>query len=248
MPATNAIRPGDGKKHAFLVHEGETIAVGSTTNDLPKLIASRDDRDRPTVEELLELLHALGGPGSYVVSRSNEGRIRQAHASIGGGALSEHLPLRLYRHPRSLREQFEVDPEVRAGTSDDIDVITDTIHSFAEQTGLHAPDDPSREAERAVERGGIRILDTEDGIVAVAQIGSAPAAGQVRVGLVYVPEHQRRQGYAKKIVASLTAEAHAMDAIPCLFTDAKNAGTDALYQSLGYEPVEELVHLEQASA
>ena len=70
----------------------------------------------------------------------------------------------------------------------------------------------------------------------------------MRVGLVYVPEHQRRQGYAKKIVASLTAEAHAMDAIPCLFTDAKNAGTDALYQSLGYEPVEELVHLEQASA
>ena len=244
MPATHADREGEGKLHALLAHGDQTIAVGSSAANWPRLIASRDDCDLPTTVELADLIAAIGGPGAFVVSRSNESRARAAHESLGGSPLREHLPLRLYRHPKASRGAMATDPGIRLASVQDREIISSCIASFAEHTGGHAPDDTLQAADDAIALGRIRVLESDGAVVAVGQLGARPAAGQVRIGLVYVPESQRRQGFARRLVTSMTAEVHAMDAVPCLFTDADNAGTDALYTSLGYEPVEELVHLE----
>jgi GNAT superfamily N-acetyltransferase len=230
--------------HAVALHGDEAIAVGSSAANWPRLIASRDDRDLPTTDELKELIAAIGGPGAFVVSRSNESRTRAAHESLGGSPLCEHLPLRLYRHPITAKGDMEIDSGIRMANEHDREIISSCIAAFAAHTGGHAPDDPLKAADEGIAQGRIRVLESEGDVVAVGQVGSRPAAGQIRIGLVYVPENQRRQGFAGRLVTSMTAEVHAMSAVPCLFTDADNAGTDALYKSLGYEPVEELVHLE----
>jgi predicted GNAT family acetyltransferase len=49
-------------------------------------------------------------------------------------------------------------------------------------------------------------------------------------------------------VTAVTAEALELGASPCLFTDAENQGTDALYRSIGYQPIDELLHLDPEKA
>jgi predicted GNAT family acetyltransferase len=67
-----------------------------------------------------------------------------------------------------------------------------------------------------------------------------PAAGQVRVGPVYTPPGRRGQGYAGALtcVVSQAAQDAGADRV-LLFTDLANPTSNALYQRLGYEPVED---------
>ena len=66
------------------------------------------------------------------------------------------------------------------------------------------------------------------------------AAGQVRVGPVYTPPGLRGRGYAGAVtcvVSQAALDAGAGQVL--LFTDLANPTSNALYQRLGYEPVED---------
>ena len=244
MPATHAARPGKEKAYAILQRNSETVAVGGTSLNWALLIASRDDRQQLSIEELKALMEALGGPRGMVLSRENAANGVLANAALGGAELQELVPLRLYRHELCPEQKLEVDPEIRLARPEDSIFVAECIQRFADATGMPSPTDASCAAEEAIERGGIRILEVNNEPMAIGQIGITPAAGQIRIGLIYVPEDHRRQGFARRITLSMTAEVHKLHAVPCLFTDAENDGTDALYRSIGYQPTEELVHLE----
>jgi predicted GNAT family acetyltransferase len=71
-----------------------------------------------------------------------------------------------------------------------------------------------------------------------------PAAGVVRLGPVYTPPELRERGYAGAVtvaVSQAALEAGARHVV--LFTDLANPTSNALYQRLGYRPVEDRVEL-----
>lgn len=243
LPATFSAKPGDTKRHALLERDGEVIAVCSAGGDGPRLLATRDDRELPCVDELVELLRLFGDPRAYVLSCDNEAAAREANDRLGGKTLVVEMPLRLYRFDTSSDRTCAIDPDVRVASEEDLELLARWFHSFGAETGLGTPDDSVLEAEQAIKRGSIRLLEVDGELVALGQRSLEPAAGQVRIGLIFVPQEHRRKGYAGRLVDSLTAEVLQLGAVPCLFTDAANDGTDALYRSLGYDAVEELVHL-----
>jgi GNAT superfamily N-acetyltransferase len=66
------------------------------------------------------------------------------------------------------------------------------------------------------------------------------AAGQVRVGPVYTPPGLRGKGYAGAVTATVSQAARDAGASQVLlFTDLANPTSNALYQRLGYQPVED---------
>jgi predicted GNAT family acetyltransferase len=66
------------------------------------------------------------------------------------------------------------------------------------------------------------------------------AAGQVRVGPVYTPPGLRGKGYAGAVTAAVSQAARDAGAGQVLlFTDLANPTSNALYQRLGYQPVED---------
>jgi GNAT superfamily N-acetyltransferase len=71
-----------------------------------------------------------------------------------------------------------------------------------------------------------------------------PVAGTVRVAPVYTPPEHRRQGYAGAVTAAVSQAAldGGADHV-VLFTDLANPTSNALYQRLGYRPVEDRVVL-----
>ena len=66
------------------------------------------------------------------------------------------------------------------------------------------------------------------------------SAGQVRVGPVYTPPGLRGNGYAGAVTCEVSQAARDAGAGQVLlFTDLANPTSNALYQRLGYEPVED---------
>jgi GNAT superfamily N-acetyltransferase len=81
----------------------------------------------------------------------------------------------------------------------------------------------------------------EDGGQPVSMAGlTRPAAGQVRVGPVYTPPGLRGKGYGGAVTAAVSQAARDAGAAQVLlFTDLANPTSNALYQRLGYAPVED---------
>ena len=81
--------------------------------------------------------------------------------------------------------------------------------------------------------------------VPVAMAGiTAPDAGMIRIGPVYTPPEHRRRGYggAVTVAASRLALERGAEQV-VLFTDLANPTSNALYQRIGYRPVEDRVVL-----
>jgi GNAT superfamily N-acetyltransferase len=236
---------GDQKKHAILERAGEMIAVCATSTSGPRLLACRKDRATPGGVELMALLNAVGGTGSLVLPRELQPAANIANHALGGRPLEVKMPLRLYSYAGG--PITTTDPGVRHAVPSDQPILAKWMDAYSTDTGLPSLDDADVFATRAIERGGMRILEDAGQLVACAQT-SKPLANQVRIGLVYVPDDQRRRGFAARVVTAVTAEALQLGASPCLFTDAENEGTDALYRSLGYQPIDELIHLDPEAA
>jgi predicted GNAT family acetyltransferase len=66
----------------------------------------------------------------------------------------------------------------------------------------------------------------------------------VRVGSVYTPSELRGRGYAGAVTATVSQAARDAGAAEVLlYTDLANPTSNALYQRLGYRPVEDRVML-----
>lgn len=87
--------------------------------------------------------------------------------------------------------------------------------------------------------GGLTLWERDGEPVALAGV-SRPGAGTVRVGPVYTPPERRRQGYGTAVTAAVSRaalDAGAGDVV--LYTDLANPTSNAIYQAIGYRPVED---------
>jgi predicted GNAT family acetyltransferase len=89
--------------------------------------------------------------------------------------------------------------------------------------------------------GGLTLWEADGAAVSLAGC-NRPTAGVIRVGPVYTPPDHRGHGYGGAVTAAVSQAA--LDAgvsHVVLFTDLANLVSNALYQRLGYRPVEDRV-------
>ncbi len=101
------------------------------------------------------------------------------------------------------------------------------------------PEDRESMVDERLSYRGLTLWEDAGQPVSMAGL-TRPAAGQVRVGPVYTPPGLRGKGYAGAVtcVVSQAARDAGADRV-LLFTDLANPTSNALYQRLGYEPVED---------
>ncbi|MCO8275666.1 GNAT family N-acetyltransferase [Actinoplanes sp. TRM 88003] len=129
---------------------------------------------------------------------------------------------------------------VRYAGPDDVDLLRGWFRAFHDEIGERRPADPAR----FLAYGGILLWDDGRSPVSMAA-RSQPAAGAVRIQLVYTPPVQRGRGYAGAVTvaAARTAQAEGAESV-VLNTDLANPTSNALYQRLGFRPVEDRVIVE----
>ncbi|CAM5465092.1 N-acetyltransferase domain-containing protein OS=Streptomyces antimycoticus OX=68175 GN=SSPO_024800 PE=4 SV=1 [Streptomyces antimycoticus] len=102
--------------------------------------------------------------------------------------------------------------------------------------------DVAAQVDDKLSHDGITLWELDGRPVACAGI-SRTVAGMARVALVYTPPEQRGRGYAGAATAAVSRAARLRKAAGVrevlLFADLDNPTSNALYQRLGYRPLED---------
>lgn len=131
----------------------------------------------------------------------------------------------------------------RRATAADTALATAWMRAFAADIGEDPDADYAPAIARRIAHGGLHLWETGGRPVAMA--GHSPlVAGQSRVSLVYTPPGLRGRGYAGAVTTAASRAAQADGARQVLlFTDLANPTSNALYQRLGYRPLDDHVEL-----
>ena len=132
---------------------------------------------------------------------------------------------------------------MRAATEADRSLLAEwLLASAAEAVPGDPPNDPQPVIDRYFAGGsrGLRLWADGGRVVSLAGFGGQTPHG-IRVGPVYTPTEVRNRGYARALVADLSAERLAVGLRYCfLFTDLANPTANRIYQEIGYEPVRDV--------
>ncbi len=225
---------------------GEIGAVCMHTPEFPVLLT------RVSGQAAAELARDLAAAGRQLPGVNAAQEAADAFAAAWrdhtGDAVTLYRRMRLFRLGQLVRPAPGPGGAARPATERDHDLLAGWFDAFAREVG-----DPPRHDSRAVvgERlgyGGITVW--EAGGVPVSIAGRTRAvAGMVRVGPVYTRPELRGRGYAGAATAAVSQAALGAGVREVvLYTDLANPTSNALYQRLGYHPVEDRVIFSFASA
>jgi ribosomal protein S18 acetylase RimI-like enzyme len=225
-------------------HESEVGAVDGAflqTPPYPVLVAKLP---AGSARELIEELIASGKrPAAVNVAAAYETDASSAWATATGGATAVRQRVRLFR----LAGLAPPDPFPRGGArvagQDDRGLLVDWHQAFGRETGGPVAENAERTVADRLSHDGLMLWEADGLAVAMAAM-SRNLAGVVRVTCVYTPPEHRRRGYGGGVtttVSQAAKDAGAEDVV--LFTDLANPTSNALYQRLGYRPVEDRVVL-----
>jgi GNAT superfamily N-acetyltransferase len=134
--------------------------------------------------------------------------------------------------------------EARLATAADRDLLIAWFGAFAAEAGAMGALDHEVAVDVRLGYHGLTIWEAGGSPVSLAGVTKS-VAGMVRVGPVYTPRELRGRGYAGAATAAVSqAVRDAGTAEVLLYTDLANPTSNALYQRLGYRPVEDRVILE----
>src|SRR5271166_1780761 len=230
----------DAKSAGPVLVAGVVRSVFMYTPEFPVLLSSH--MSGPAAAELARDLAAAGHqvPGINAAQQAADA-FAAAWAERTGDAITAQRRMRLFRLGEPIRPAPEPAGAARLATERDRDLLAEWFDAFAREVG-----DPPRHDSRAVvdERlgyGGITVW--EDGGIPVSIAGrTRTVAGMVRVAPVYTPPELRGRGYAGAATAAVSrAVLDAGVRHVVLYTDLANPTSNALYQRLGYRPVEDRV-------
>ncbi|MFI5046409.1 MAG: GNAT family N-acetyltransferase [Acidimicrobiia bacterium] len=141
-----------------------------------------------------------------------------------------------------VRKPTAVPGMLRPGRLDEIDVIAAWNDGFVGDTGegRRAPEEARPMLQGVLDDRRLFVWD-DGGPTSMASL-SPTVAGSVRVQRVYTPPERRRHGYASACVAAVTAHALKNGATTCvLYTQLSNPTSNAIYRTIGYEPIAEIL-------
>ncbi len=132
----------------------------------------------------------------------------------------------------------------RVGTEADLELLTRWYVEFGAEAGEPRPTMEPIVRDR-IGYGGLTLWEVDGVPVSMAGVTRMLDGGGMRVAPVYTPKQLRGRGYAGAVTAAVSQAAlDAGAAEVSLFTDLANPTSNALYQRLGYRPVEDRVILE----
>lgn len=127
----------------------------------------------------------------------------------------------------------------RVAGPQDRDLLIEWLDAFQREVHGGAREDSARTVDDKISFGGLTLWEVDGEAVSAAGV-TRNEAGVVRVAPVYTPPELRGRGYGAAVTAAVTQgalDAGAEDVV--LFTDVTNPTSNALYERLGYRPVEE---------
>jgi RimJ/RimL family protein N-acetyltransferase len=197
------------------------------------------------VPGLLTVLAAGRGlPAAVNLATAAEPSFLADWAAVTGGTGAARMRSRLYR----LGELRPPDPApagaARLASQADGDLLVGWHDAFRLEADGAGPEDARRTVAERLGYAGLMLWEAGGEPVAMASL-TRIAAGVARVVGVYTPAEHRRRGYGAAVTTAVTQTALARGASEVvLFTDLANPTSNAIYQRLGYRPVEDRVLLE----
>ncbi|MEV1172786.1 GNAT family N-acetyltransferase [Nonomuraea sp. NPDC049784] len=189
------------------------------------------------VEAVTPLVEALGGGLAAVMGQVE----LTSEVERLLGAPEQVVPERLYR--LGTLTVPDAPGHGRLAVPADFPLLASWYQAFGEEVSTGGDADV---ADRVARRLAARELFVwEVGGAPVSLAALSPAAGGVcRIGPVYTPPSCRRNGYGAAVTAyaSHVGLTERCDEV-VLFTDLNNPTSNAIYQSIGYEPVSDYAHL-----
>ena len=214
------------------------------TPDYPLLLSRVSG---PAAAALARDLTADSGTGRRIpgvnVGQEGADAFAAAWRDRTGNAVAVYRRMRLFRLGELISPRPWPEGTARLAAGTERDLLARWFGAFAREVGDPPGQDHSGAAAGRLAYGGLTVW--EAGGVPVSVAGRTRAvAGMVRVGPVYTPPELRGRGYAGAATAALSQAA--LDAglrEVVLYTDLANPTSNALYQRLGYRPVEDRVVL-----
>jgi predicted GNAT family acetyltransferase len=135
------------------------------------------------------------------------------------------------------------DGAARVATTADRDLLESWFQAFGAEAG-EVGQHHSEVVDDRLSFGGLTLWEAAGAAVSMAGV-QRQVAGVVRVAPVYTLPERRGRGYGGAVTAAVSQAAlDAGAAAVVLFTDLANPTSNALYQRLGYRPVEDRLVLE----
>ncbi|MBU2668605.1 GNAT family N-acetyltransferase [Actinoplanes bogorensis] len=219
---------------------GQVTGVLMQTPPHPMMFSDLPPRAVPAAVEVLD---GLPLPGANLPAEAVDGFAAGWRRRTG---VRTHV-VRRTRLYRLEGLNFPPDPppgHVRFAEAHDSALLQGWLLAFHDEIGERRPADPQAAIDDRLAYGGVLLWEDGGQPVSMAMC-SRPEAGMVRVQIVYTPPVRRGRGYAGAVtvVASQAAlDTGARDVV--LTTDLANPTSNALYQRLGYRPVEDRVIVE----
>ncbi|MEU8826927.1 GNAT family N-acetyltransferase [Streptomyces sp. NPDC048636] len=224
-------------------------AVGGAflwTPPYPPVLSPLPDLAAAELARVLAGRHAEHGPLPPVTGVNAGRRTAETFATawqrLTGATAEVDRTHRLYRLGTLTPPEPAPPGRARAATAADRALLLTWYEGFARDTGA-LKGDVSRAVDDRLSHGGVTLWEVDGEPVASAAV-SRTEAGMVRVALVYTPPELRGRGYAGAATAAVSQLARAAGAGEVLlFTDLAKPTSNALYQRLGYRPVEDHLQL-----
>jgi predicted GNAT family acetyltransferase len=161
--------------------------------------------------------------------------VADAWSTATGAAATDERLMYLYELT-NVQPVIKPQGEKRPAAIADVDVLAGWLVAFNRDVKYPAPPDPRAAMQGYVAHGAWDVWDVNG--VPVAMAGhSIPLAGVVRITTVYTPPEQRGNGYARRLVAEVSADALARDDVQrcMLFTVAADPVPNRIYTQIGYQ-------------
>ncbi len=200
-----------------------------------------------TRQAAAELASLLAASGRWVPGVNAEKEASEAFADAWrhrtGDAAQVHRLMRLFRLDELTRPDPGPEGTPRLAAERDRDLLIEWFDAFVREVGDPDRQDHAAAVDERLSYGGITVWEADGNSVSIAGVTRA-VGGMVRVGPVYTPPALRGRGYAGAATAAVSQaalDAGATEVV--LYTDLANPTSNALYQRLGYRPVEDRVTL-----
>ena len=245
----NGLIAGEYSDHkpymGFVEEGGEPLIAAICTPPHPAIISYQDPSpEQRAVELQLEDLMDFLGEDFKGISGDKvllEG-MKKAWETLSGKTAQLKMSMRIYK-----LEIVEPPPDVpghaRPAKKEDRESMLDFYAGFIQDAVGDDPD-PDRiskqveaylTADPAIR--GLWFWETDRELVSMAGY-AGPTPNGIRIGAVYTPPEQRKNGYASAVTAAVSQYLLDRGYQFCfLFTDLQNPTSNHIYQQIGYSPV-----------
>lgn len=190
--------------------------------------------------ELAQLVQALSPdlPGVIgPVQQANQ--FARAWQRLYGKQSKVHMNQFIYRLDK-VKDTGSARGQMRAANNADFALLRDWLIRFGKVTGEHMTEERADAViGRMIAQKRLYVWTVDGHIVSMAGCARESSHGIV-INAVFTPDELQRRGYARRLVAALSATLlEEGKQFCCLFTNADDPGPNKLYQEIGYRRVTE---------